>query len=351
MAGWNDFGPVASAARKSLKQAAGITIPQRDFVLKVLLGYLVVLVPLNWALFRLLGRVEWAWIAAPLIAIVFAGVVIWLAQLDIGFARSSTEIAVVELQGGYPRAHVTRYTALYTSLSTTYAVHLEQPSALALPMSTNPHFEMLSGQQRTTVSFRRDDRGAHLTGYSVSSNATGMIHSEHMAELAGALALADDGQAPPRVTNATGLALRDAGVVRRLASGAESEIAWIGALNPGDAATLNFQPADEDLFARHRERSPQTAHERPIDTLSLRAAGRPGRKPGPARPRRSAACSLAGRRCAGRADRAGGRAGAARDAGGGAPAAGVRPAAAARYEPAAAGQADERAVRGRRGGG
>ncbi len=249
VAGWNDFGPVASEARKALKQAAGITIPQRDFVLKVLLGYLIVLVPLNWALFRLLGRVEWAWIAAPLIAIVCAIVVIWLAQLDIGFARSSTEIAVVELQGGYPRAHVTRYTALYTSLSTTYAVHLEQPSSLALPFSTNPRFEMLSGQQRSTVSFRRDS-GAHLTGYAVSSNATGMIHSEHMAELPGALTLVEDPQGTPSVTNATGLPLRDAGVVRRLAGSESSEIAWIGNLNPGDVVSLDFKAADEDLFAR-----------------------------------------------------------------------------------------------------
>jgi len=35
---------------------------------------------------------------------------------------------------------------------------------------------LLAGQQRGTVSFRRDDQGLHLTGYAVSSNATGMIH-------------------------------------------------------------------------------------------------------------------------------------------------------------------------------
>ena len=30
--------------------------------------YLLVLVPLNWLVFWLIGKVEWAWIAAPLIA-------------------------------------------------------------------------------------------------------------------------------------------------------------------------------------------------------------------------------------------------------------------------------------------
>ena len=35
----------------------------------VVVGYLCVLVPANWLVFRSIGRVEWAWIAAPLIAI------------------------------------------------------------------------------------------------------------------------------------------------------------------------------------------------------------------------------------------------------------------------------------------
>jgi hypothetical protein len=268
VAGWNDFGPVASEARKALKQAAGITIPRREFVLKVLLVYLLVLVPLNWAVFRVLGRVEWAWIAAPLIAVVCAAVVVWLAQLDIGFARSSTEIAVLEVQGGYTRAHVTRYTALYTSLSTTYEVNLEQPSALALPFSSEPRFELLAGQERSTVNFRRDN-GAHLSGYAVSSNATGMIHSEHMADLEGAITLESSADGLPRVTNSTRLPLRDAGVIRRRADDAGVDIAWVGALGPGDTAELKFKPADDDLFVRERQDTPLTAHEHPADTLSL----------------------------------------------------------------------------------
>ena len=69
-----------------------------------LAGYLVVLVPVNWFLFRLIGRVEWAWVAAPLIAVVSALMVIRLARLDIGFARARFEVNVVEMQGQYPRA-------------------------------------------------------------------------------------------------------------------------------------------------------------------------------------------------------------------------------------------------------
>ena len=51
---------------------AGISIPSRKFVVYVLSVCLVVLVPINWLVFRLMGRVEWAWVAAPIIAIVGA---------------------------------------------------------------------------------------------------------------------------------------------------------------------------------------------------------------------------------------------------------------------------------------
>src|SRR5208283_3768260 len=108
------------AARMSLTNAAGINVPARSFIVWVVVGYLCVLVPANWIVFRLLGRVEWAWIAAPLIAIGCTVVVIHDAQVNIGFARSRNEIAVIEMQPGYSRVHVARYNVLYTSLSTRY---------------------------------------------------------------------------------------------------------------------------------------------------------------------------------------------------------------------------------------
>ena len=55
------------------------------------------------------------------------------AQLNIGFARSQNEIAVVEMQPGYSRAHVARYTALYTSLATRYEFRLDDPGGQILP--------------------------------------------------------------------------------------------------------------------------------------------------------------------------------------------------------------------------
>ncbi len=49
---WDDNSPVSEIIRDSLRKAAGIEIPSKRFVITVLVCYLMVLVPLNWLLFR-----------------------------------------------------------------------------------------------------------------------------------------------------------------------------------------------------------------------------------------------------------------------------------------------------------
>ncbi|MEX2026855.1 MAG: hypothetical protein WEH44_06130, partial [Pirellulaceae bacterium] len=154
--GWNDFSGAADAARDSLDESAKIEIPKAQFVLQVLAVYLIVLVPLNWLVFWLMGRVEWSWAAAPVIAIVGAICVIRLAQLNIGFVRSRTEIAVLEVQRDYPRAHVTRYTTLYTSLSTAYQVAFDDPAAVSLPFVVDESFVRKPNEWPQVAEFHRN---------------------------------------------------------------------------------------------------------------------------------------------------------------------------------------------------
>jgi hypothetical protein len=268
VAGWEDFNAAAETARRSLREASGITIPQASFVLMVLAAYLTVLVPVNWTVFRLLGRVEWAWIAAPILSIGFAMAVVRLAQLDIGFARSKTELAVVEFNGSYPRAHVTRYTALYTSLATRYDLRFEDASALVQPFpafSSDEAQALLRGQSRNTVNFRRawqagdeDQAAASVTleGFEVSSNSLGMVHSEHMFDLGGGLELKPGGR---QVANNTFLRLEGAAAIRIVQPSENQpaggyEVAWIGDLSPGAAKSLSFEPIEAgDLLAKCAE--------------------------------------------------------------------------------------------------
>ncbi|HEY5314330.1 MAG TPA: hypothetical protein VIK18_17485, partial [Pirellulales bacterium] len=130
VAGWNDLSAVSNAARDALREAAGITVPPASFVFWALALYLTALVPVNWLVFKLIGRVEWAWAAVPVVALAGTAAVIWSAQLNIGFSRARSEVGVIELQPDCDRAHLTRYTAIYSSLGARYRLQFDDPSAV-----------------------------------------------------------------------------------------------------------------------------------------------------------------------------------------------------------------------------
>lgn len=266
--GWTDFSGAAHLARSSLQKAAGIEVPEPSFVLKVMAVYLLVLVPVNWGFFRLLGRVEWAWVAAPIIAIVGAVAVVYTAQLDIGFARSRTEIAVLETQGDYHRGHLTRYTALYTSLSSHYTLAFEDNSALSAPFAVDPNYTRLRHQTVDTVYFERGST-MRLRGFPVQSNTTNMVHSEQMYNLDDGIKLTGDESTLLEVYNGSEFTLRDAGIYRRLDDGTV-EAAWIGTLEPKTAKTLEFRPqgAEPKRFRQWSD-SPTTALVAPEGEVSL----------------------------------------------------------------------------------
>lgn len=250
VAGWNDFSGASEAARLSLKQTARIKVPDARFVLNTLSIYLLILVPLNWLIFWGIGRVEWAWVAAPIIALGGAYSVIRMAELDIGFARSRTEIDVVEMHGGYDRAHVTRYAALYTSLSSDYDMAFGDESALVQPMAFSHDYKTEPGMLASEVHFRRD-QDLRLSGLNVKSNETSLVHSEQLMSMEGPIELVGDDPASLDLHNGSILDLRDV-VVLRCTGDLNYEAAYIEHLSPGQDTSLQFSADQLDVLTNYR---------------------------------------------------------------------------------------------------
>ncbi len=236
--GWNDFSAVAVAARKALRERAGIKPPSAEFVLKMLGGYLLVLVPLNWLIFRSIGKVEYAWAAAPIIAITGAIGVVRMASLDIGFVRSNTELGLLEVFADHPRAHLTQYSALYTSLSTRYQAELDNATSQALPFAVSKSGGRSRPNQQpfSTVTLRRTVQN-RLEDLQVQSNSTGLLHIESMLDLEGTFSRPSVG----KLTNSSMVALDAAGVIRRSNDGKRFHVAWIGELESGQTVDLHFK--------------------------------------------------------------------------------------------------------------
>jgi len=284
MGSWSEFGAVSRAARSALREAAGVRVPAASFVVVCLAVYLVVLVPLNWMVFRTLGHVEWAWMAAPVIALLGTLVVVRQAQLDIGFVRAQTELGVLELTGDYPRGHLSRYTALYTSLSTTYNVRFDNPGAVATPFPARRNDPTLRGQPVVAVNLNFQQH-VEMQGLAIASATTRMVHSEQMVELQGPLEWRKSSRGYPQVVNRTGFDLDDCLLVRRRIHGKPPlTVCWLGRLRSGQSAPVSFRPlpmpgtppADGQLpYAPERARAAQrTAPPRlNIDPLLKLACG------------------------------------------------------------------------------
>ena len=239
--GWNDKSGVAEAARETLKETAGITPPNSGFVLKMLAAYLLVLVPLNWLIFRLMGKVEYAWAAAPLIAIVGAFLVVRMASLDIGFVRSNTQIGILEVHSDYSRGHLTEFSALYTSLSTRYNVELDNVSSQSLPFATTSNVAGFEPRESMSEVKLRRTTDSRLEGFQIQSNSTGLLHSESLLNLGGAFSFSQATEKDAAfVGNASGINLSNAAVLSRKTDG-DYQISWIGDLAAGSDTDLIFE--------------------------------------------------------------------------------------------------------------
>ena len=135
MADWRDGAKLPRLCRDLLEEASGITIPSSNFVLRVILAYLIAVIPLNWLICRfVLNRREWTWVVVPLVALAFAIGVERMAARDMGYDTATDEIDLLEIQGDYPRAHLTRMVSLYTTGRSKFSIsYPNDPTALALP--------------------------------------------------------------------------------------------------------------------------------------------------------------------------------------------------------------------------
>ncbi|WP_037230465.1 hypothetical protein [Rhodopirellula baltica] len=245
--GWKDDSALMLSFRNSLQERIGVTIPDSSLVVKSLLIYLIVLIPLNYAVFRWMGRLEWAWLAMIPIALVGAFMVARAAQLDMGFARSRNELAFLEIPRDHDRGHLTRAIALYNSLASNYSVQFENPDAAITMLAsrrTDSRNEAMFGSDGLTLQLGFD-AGPRLDGIAVGSNSYGSVHVEQMVPVGGRLSLSQDGST---LRNDSNLDLTDVYVIRQpTGSGdtSKTEIAVLGSVAPGENPQISYQSADQ----------------------------------------------------------------------------------------------------------
>ncbi len=256
-AAWNDYSGLSVQALSALRKASGIELPDRWTIIYLIAGYLIFLVPVNWLVFRILGRLEFAWIAAPILALIGVGIVTRVAQLDIGFARRTTEISVLELHADHPRGLLTRYVALYTSLSTNYTVEFPESSSVVLPLGDVTRTARRAGQDVRSIRTNfGTSSGVVLEPLTVYSNSTEMLHAEQMIALGGSLSLESTDDGTLKLLNGTSLSLRGALLLRN-EEGALRH-AWVGDMVEKTAKSIAFASSPFSESWQHWNQDPVT---------------------------------------------------------------------------------------------
>ena len=231
--GWNDQSDSVVVSRKVLRDESGIEIPSSDLVVRSLGYYLSILVVLNFVVFRLVGRLEYAWLAVPAIAIIGAIWVARVARLDIGFARSQMEIAILETHPDHHRGHLSRVVSIYNSLSSTYSLQFNTRDAAASPFASDRLNSLPS------LVFETDFAdGPALRGLTVGSNQTRFVRAEQIVELDGEIYVDGD-----LLINESRFELLDVYVVEKNDQG-EMRVAVVGMTSPQLKKRLRFQAQD-----------------------------------------------------------------------------------------------------------
>jgi hypothetical protein len=128
---------------------------------------------------------------------------------------------------------------------------------------------LLEDQGISTVVLQSGDE-PHLRNFPVSSNATGLLHSEEMFELDGPLVFSESAD-QLLLENRTGFALSGVAIMRRGLDEdqAAGEVAWLGEVAAGASREVLFEPYQARALRRARTANNLTASRRRAGSLSL----------------------------------------------------------------------------------
>jgi len=163
-----DNDPTAALLAKLPTTASQWRTPQRSSIIRFLGLYILVLVPLNYGLLRLIKKREWSVVTVPLIVLAFSGFSYTTAVRLKGSALLSRQVTIVHgaADSGVARADAVFW--LFSPRKTTYVVHSEDAACAIGDYVKQAATDSRLTDSRVTI---RQDAGA---GFAVEDAAINM---------------------------------------------------------------------------------------------------------------------------------------------------------------------------------
>ncbi len=122
-------------------RAPSLDAPGANIVGLFLIGYVLVLVPLNYLILKRLDRKEWSWVTIPALVIVFAATTYGVGDAAKGNNVFVNRAAIVETTAGQSEAGVYAAVGLFSPRRTSYDLTVSDPEAsVSDPMTQTARF-------------------------------------------------------------------------------------------------------------------------------------------------------------------------------------------------------------------
>ena len=256
------------SAASFLRTQVQAELPSAWFIAGFLGVYILLVVPVNYAIFRKVGRLEWAWFMVPFWAVIFAVAAYYIGAIHQRGQVTLAEFSILEAAPASPMGRTSSLVSLYSPVRDRYNVRCLNETGFFAPHSiidddmTRPGLSQVNLTNIGPLSVRYDEESrAVLESILVHHWSERTMKVTHHVPLGDGievdLAWKGSEEITGRVRNLTGFTLQDVSVV------AGSMTFPIGMLSPGQSG------------------SPSAAHTpRPaVEQQDIRFSGRPGRDP------------------------------------------------------------------------
>lgn len=190
-------------------------LPSTKFIAMYLGLYIILVVPVNYFVFRRIGRLEWAWFTVPIWAIVFAVGVYYIGALRQQSSVTVNQISIVESRPNAKTAPANTYCAIYSPVRKWYEIRFSSPAVFPLaPERQNlnrgrPQNNLT--EEIINVHFKESD--SYISDYLIHHWSQRVFKGLHTVSLGDGVDIEtswEDGKLRGRITNNTGKTLEKA---------------------------------------------------------------------------------------------------------------------------------------------
>ncbi|MGC9329199.1 MAG: DUF4350 domain-containing protein, partial [Candidatus Hinthialibacter sp.] len=159
-------------------------LPGAWFIALYLGCYILLVVPINYIVFRMLGRLEWAWFTVPIWAVIFAYGAYYIGALRQQGQVAVNQITIVEARPSAIAAQATTYNSIYSPVRNWYSILFEDPIAFPQLLHASS-FRISESPSEERLAIQFTGQGAQVDDFIIYHWSQRSLKTQHEVSIGG----------------------------------------------------------------------------------------------------------------------------------------------------------------------